>query len=43
MFEIRALTGQEYRDVYATRTPEALPSPPARVRHVSESQHALAS
>ena len=41
MFEIRELTGQEYRDVYATRTPEALPTPPARVTHVGE--HALAS
>jgi 1-acyl-sn-glycerol-3-phosphate acyltransferase len=41
MFEIRELTGQVYRDVYATRTPEALPNGPARVRHVSE--HALAS
>jgi 1-acyl-sn-glycerol-3-phosphate acyltransferase len=41
MFEIRALTGQDYVDVYATRTPEALPTPPAKVRPVSE--HALAS
>jgi 1-acyl-sn-glycerol-3-phosphate acyltransferase len=51
MFEIRALTGQVYRDVYATRTADALPTAPARVRHVSESDngraderaHALAS
>jgi 1-acyl-sn-glycerol-3-phosphate acyltransferase len=28
MFEIRALSGQEYVDEYATRTPEALPSQP---------------
>ena len=31
MFEIRALTGQEYVDEYATRRAEALPSPPAVV------------
>ncbi len=36
MFEIRALTGQEYRDVYATRRAEALPTPAAHVLHVSE-------
>ena len=36
MFEIRELTGQEYRDVYATKRAEALPAEPAHVSHVSE-------
>jgi 1-acyl-sn-glycerol-3-phosphate acyltransferase len=36
MFEIRSLTGQQYRDSYATRRAEALPTPPAHVLHVSE-------
>jgi 1-acyl-sn-glycerol-3-phosphate acyltransferase len=36
MFEIRELTGQPYRDTYATKQPDALPAAPARVRHVSE-------
>jgi 1-acyl-sn-glycerol-3-phosphate acyltransferase len=31
MFEIRALTGQDYVDEYATRTPDALPSQPTAV------------
>jgi 1-acyl-sn-glycerol-3-phosphate acyltransferase len=30
MFEIRAITGQEYRNVYATRQAEALPTDVAR-------------
>jgi hypothetical protein len=29
MYEIRELSGQDYVDEYATRTPEALPSQPA--------------
>jgi 1-acyl-sn-glycerol-3-phosphate acyltransferase len=36
MFEIREMTGQTYRDTYATRQPDALPAAPALVRHVSE-------
>jgi 1-acyl-sn-glycerol-3-phosphate acyltransferase len=40
MYEIRELTGQPYRDVYATRKADALPSPPAHITHVGE--HALA-
>ena len=36
MFEIRELTGQEYRDSYATKRPEAIPAEPAHVRHVNE-------
>jgi 1-acyl-sn-glycerol-3-phosphate acyltransferase len=36
MFEIMELTGQEYRDVYATKQSEDLPAEPARVAHVEE-------
>jgi 1-acyl-sn-glycerol-3-phosphate acyltransferase len=36
MFEIRELTGQEYRDVYATKKAEALPMDTARIAHVDE-------
>jgi 1-acyl-sn-glycerol-3-phosphate acyltransferase len=36
MFEIRELSGQEYRDVYATRQAESIPSETARVAHVDE-------
>jgi 1-acyl-sn-glycerol-3-phosphate acyltransferase len=36
MFEIREMTGQPYRDAYATKRPDALPAEPSRVRHVSE-------
>ena len=36
MFEIREMTGQSYRDTYATKRPDALAAEPARVRHVSE-------
>ena len=36
MFEIRELTGQTYRDSYATKQPDALPAARALVRHVSE-------
>ena len=36
MFEIRELTGQVYRDVYAGRQPESEPSVPARVATVEE-------
>jgi len=36
MFEIRELTGQEYRDVYATKQAEDLPAEPARVAHVDD-------
>ena len=37
MFEIRELTGQEYRDGYATkRADDAAGRPPAHVSHVSE-------
>lgn len=31
MFEIRELTGQEYRNVYASKRPETLAAPPAQV------------
>jgi 1-acyl-sn-glycerol-3-phosphate acyltransferase len=34
MFEIRELTGQTYRDVYATKAAEALPAETAKVAHV---------
>jgi 1-acyl-sn-glycerol-3-phosphate acyltransferase len=40
MYEIRAMTRQQYRDVYATKKADALPSRPAHVSHVSE--HAVA-
>jgi hypothetical protein len=33
MFEIRALTGQEYRNVYATKRAESLPTSVAEVDH----------
>ena len=36
MFEIRELTGQSYRDSYATKKADALAAQPAHVRHVSE-------
>ena len=36
MFEIRELTGQEYRDVYATKKAESIPTEPARVAHVDD-------
>jgi 1-acyl-sn-glycerol-3-phosphate acyltransferase len=36
MFEIRELTGQEYRDVYATKKAESLPTDVARVAHVDD-------
>jgi len=40
MYEIREMTGQQYRDVYATKKADALPSPPAHIVHVSD--HAIA-
>jgi len=36
MFEIRELTGQEYRNVYAGRTADAEPTVVARVAHVDD-------
>ena len=36
MYEIRELTGQEYRDVYATKKAEALPAETAKVAHVDD-------
>jgi len=36
MFEIRELTGQDYRDVYATKRAEALPSDTSHVAAVGE-------
>jgi 1-acyl-sn-glycerol-3-phosphate acyltransferase len=36
MYEIRELTGQEYRDVYATKSAEALPAETAKVAHVDD-------
>ena len=36
MFEIRELSGQEYRDVYATKKAESIPTEPARVAHVDD-------
>jgi 1-acyl-sn-glycerol-3-phosphate acyltransferase len=36
MYEIRELTGQEYRDVYATKQAESLPTEPAHVAHVDD-------
>ena len=36
MFEIRELTGQTYRDVYAGQQPESEPVVPAKVAHVEE-------
>jgi len=36
MFEIRELTGQDYRDVYATKKAEGLPTDTARVAHVDD-------
>ena len=34
MFEIREMTGQNYRDNYATKQADALPAAPAHVGHV---------
>jgi 1-acyl-sn-glycerol-3-phosphate acyltransferase len=42
MFEIRELTGQGYRDVYATKKAEALPVETARIAHVDDREPALA-
>ncbi len=36
MFEIRELTGQEYRNVYATKKAESLPADTARIAHVHD-------
>jgi 1-acyl-sn-glycerol-3-phosphate acyltransferase len=36
MFEIREMTGQQYRDVYATKRADALPAEQAHISHVSE-------
>ncbi len=36
MYEIRELTGQEYRDTYATKRDEALPAETAKVAHVDD-------
>jgi len=36
MFEIRELTGQEYRNTYATKKAEGLPTDTAVVAHVKE-------
>ena len=41
MFEIRDLTGQAYRDVYAGQQPESEPMVPSRVATVEETdEHA---
>jgi 1-acyl-sn-glycerol-3-phosphate acyltransferase len=37
MYEIRELTGQDYRDVYATKKAEGIPTDTARVAHVDDS------
>lgn len=39
MFEIRELTGQEYRNTYATRKADALPTDVARVGSVHDDRH----
>jgi 1-acyl-sn-glycerol-3-phosphate acyltransferase len=36
MFEIRELTGQQYRDIYATKSPGSMPAAAAHVSHVGE-------
>jgi 1-acyl-sn-glycerol-3-phosphate acyltransferase len=36
MYEIRELTGQDYRDVYATKKAEGIPTDMARVAHVDD-------
>ena len=36
MFEIRELTGQDYRDVYATKKAEAIPTETAWIAHVDD-------
>jgi hypothetical protein len=38
MFEIRELTGQEYRNTYATKKADDLPTAIARVGSVHDSQ-----
>jgi 1-acyl-sn-glycerol-3-phosphate acyltransferase len=43
MYEIRALTGQEYKDVYATKKAESLPSETAKVPSMEQAAHALHS
>jgi hypothetical protein len=41
MFEIRELTGQEYRNTYATKKAESLPTEKAVIAHVhDEADHA---
>ncbi len=44
MFEIRELTGQEYRNVYAGKSADAEPTPaPARVAHVGDPDREVAA
>jgi 1-acyl-sn-glycerol-3-phosphate acyltransferase len=38
MYEIRELTGQEYRDVYATKQAEGIATDTARVAHVDDAE-----
>ncbi|MGD9704317.1 MAG: lysophospholipid acyltransferase family protein [Acidimicrobiia bacterium] len=40
MYEIRDMTGQEYRNVYAGKTADTEPSVAARVAHVNDVEHA---
>jgi 1-acyl-sn-glycerol-3-phosphate acyltransferase len=40
MYEIRELTGQEYRDTYATKKSENIPADKAVIAHVHEDQAA---
>jgi 1-acyl-sn-glycerol-3-phosphate acyltransferase len=43
MFEIRELTGQEYRDVYATKKDEALPQQPRVVPTITDADRRVAT
>lgn len=41
MYEIRDLTGQQYRDAYASKRADSLPAETAHVRHVSDDKVAV--
>jgi hypothetical protein len=43
MFEIREMTGQEYRNVYAGSTAESEPTVPAKVATVNEPEPLVVS
>jgi hypothetical protein len=41
MFEIRELTGQDYRNTYATKQAESIPSAKAVIAHASDAREPI--